>query len=96
MLLITIDDRIVLPNKLSRESIKHILTPLDIPEFIVQYSANMAASRDRFKNIGMDGYFSILNVVDLGFMSDQKIKSMRNHHFSLTLFPSDVFEGLDK
>jgi hypothetical protein len=81
MRLITVEDVITWPDR-SNVSKYHILTAMSIFEFVEHYAAKMAATNARFASQKMGGYFTILNVLEVGNPEPEEVRSLSSKHFS--------------
>jgi hypothetical protein len=83
MILITINDVITFrDDNPPRESRKHILTDLNLCEFIGIYANKIGSTNERYSSTGMGGWLEIINVVDVGLPDQDTVRAMQSLHFS--------------
>jgi hypothetical protein len=83
MVLITIYDVVTFPDRdPQRTGCKHILTDLNVCEFVGIYTKRIAETNTRYASTGMGGWLEIINVVEVGNPDEETIHAMQSRHFS--------------
>jgi len=86
MLLITYEDTVVFDNKQGvRERtpmVGHILTHLSLPSVIAYLARSVEENCQQFQAVGMNGWFTIVQVTDVHKVYLKQIHAMQSKHFS--------------
>lgn len=86
MLLITVEEVTILHAGQTSESkhggYSHVLTDMTLVEFIAAYQHHFMFAKERYPLANLGGWFSIINVAEVGQPSAEEIRNLQSVAFS--------------